>query len=67
MDKNKLNDLAGRLQRGGKGAGVGLGFLAAAGGIVYGLYQSLYTGKSRNSAPVVVWMEQSRSVRMILQ
>lgn len=43
MDKNKLNDLAGRLQRGGKGAGVGLGFLAAAGGIVYGIYQSLYT------------------------
>lgn len=43
MDKNKLNDLASRLQKGGRGAGVGAGFLAAAGGIAYALYQSMYT------------------------
>jgi prohibitin 2 len=43
MDKSKLNDLAGRLQKGGKGAGIGLGFLAAAGAVGYGIYQSLYT------------------------
>merc|ERR1712141_559563 len=43
MDKNKLNDIAGRLQKGGKGAGAGLGFLAAAGALGYGLYKSMYT------------------------
>jgi prohibitin 2 len=43
MDKNKLTDLANRLAKGGKGAGVGLGFLAAAGGLAYGFYQSMYT------------------------
>lgn len=43
MDKSKLTDLANRLAKGGKGAGVGLGFLAAAGGLAYGLYQSMYT------------------------
>jgi prohibitin 2 len=43
MDPNKLSDLANRLAKGGRGAGVGLGFLAAAGGLVYGLYQSMYT------------------------
>jgi len=43
MDKNKLNDLAGRLQRGGKGAGIGGTLIAAAGGLAYGLYQSMYT------------------------
>jgi prohibitin 2 len=43
MDKSKLNDLAGRLQKGGKGAGAGLGFLAAAAGIGYGIYNSMYT------------------------
>ena len=45
MDQKKLNDLAGRLQRGGRGAGIGMGFLAAAGAAAYGVYQSLYTGK----------------------
>jgi hypothetical protein len=44
MDPNKLNDLANRMIKGGKGAGIGLGFLAAAGGVAYGLYQSMYTG-----------------------
>lgn len=43
MDPQNLKDIAGRLQRGGKGAGVGLGFLAAAGAAAYGLYQSMYT------------------------
>jgi prohibitin 2 len=43
MDKSKLADLANRLAKGGKGAGVGLGFLAAAGGLAYGLFQSMYT------------------------
>ena len=46
MDKNKLSDLAGRLQKGGKGAGIGAGLIAAAGAAVYGLYQSFYTGKN---------------------
>ena len=44
MDKNKLSDLAGRLQKGGKGAGIGAGLIAAAGAAVYGIYQSFYTG-----------------------
>jgi prohibitin 2 len=43
MDPNKLNDLANRMIKGGKGAGIGLGFLAAAGGVAYGLFQSMYT------------------------
>lgn len=43
MDPQKMKDMAGRLQRGGKGAGVGVGLLAAAGGLAYGLYQSVYT------------------------
>jgi len=43
MDPQNFKDLAGRLQRGGKGAGIGVGLLAAAGGLAYGLYQSLYT------------------------
>lgn len=46
MDKNKLSDLAGRLQKGGKGAGIGAGLIAAAGAAVYGIYQSFYTGKN---------------------
>jgi len=44
MDVNKLNDLANRIMKGGRGAGVGMGFLAAIGGAAYGLYQSMYTG-----------------------
>lgn len=43
MDPNKVQDFLGRLQRGGKGAGIGAGVLAAVGGIAYGLYQSMYT------------------------
>lgn len=51
MDKNKLSDLAGRLQKGGKGAGIGAGLIAAAGAAMYGIYQSFYTGKNCNKLP----------------
>jgi len=44
MDVNKLTDLANRLMKGGRGAGVGLGFMAAVAGTAYGLSQSMYTG-----------------------
>ena len=44
MDQNKINDVLGRMQKGGKGAGLGVGFLAAAVGVGYGIYQSMYTG-----------------------
>ena len=44
MDLNKLTELANRLMKGGRGAGVGIGFLAAVGGAVYGLSHSMYTG-----------------------
>lgn len=43
MDLNKLTELANRLMKGGRGAGVGIGFLAAVGGAVYGLSHSMYT------------------------
>ncbi|CAD5115209.1 DgyrCDS4202 [Dimorphilus gyrociliatus] len=43
MDPKKMNEFAGRVRAGGKGAGIGLGFLAAAGGLAYTLYQSMYT------------------------
>ncbi|ELU15649.1 hypothetical protein CAPTEDRAFT_167479 [Capitella teleta] len=43
MDPKKLSEMMGRIQKGGKGAGLGLGFLAAAGSVAYGLYQSMYT------------------------
>jgi prohibitin 2 len=49
MDPNKVQDLLGRLQKGGKGAGIGLGVLAAVGGLAYGLSQSFYTGGSAMS------------------
>nr|KAG5696203.1 hypothetical protein BaRGS_021688 [Batillaria attramentaria] len=38
-----MGDLAGRLKAGGKGFGTGIGFLAAAAGIAYGVSQSVYT------------------------
>lgn len=43
MDPKKMGDIAGRLQRGGKGVGIGAGFLAAAGALAYGAMQSMYT------------------------
>lgn len=44
MDPKKINDLAGRMQKGGKGLGAGIGFLAAAGTLAYGISRSFYTG-----------------------
>jgi len=43
MDPKNLNDMAGRMKKFGKGAGLGGGLLAVAGGALYGLYQSMYT------------------------
>lgn len=43
MDPKKMGDLLGRLKGGGKGARVGLGLLAAAGGLAYGIANSFYT------------------------
>ena len=45
MDQKKWADLAGRLSKGGKGAGRGVGLLIAAGGLAYGASQSFYTGE----------------------
>lgn len=44
MDPKKLGDIAGRLKSGGKGLGAGVGFIAAAGALAYGVSQSVYTG-----------------------
>ncbi|XP_074654167.1 prohibitin-2-like [Tubulanus polymorphus] len=41
--KNMMNDLAGRLSKGGKGLGKGVGLLAAAAGLAYGAAHSFYT------------------------
>ncbi|XP_055958516.1 prohibitin-2 [Patella vulgata] len=43
MDPKKLGDMVGRMKGGGKGLGTGIGLLAAAGGLVYGISQSFYT------------------------
>lgn len=43
MAQNKLNDLAGRFAKGPKGLGTGLKLLVAAGGLAYGVSQSMYT------------------------
>lgn len=43
MDPKKLGDLANRLRGGSKGLGAGVGLLAMAGGLVYGISQSIYT------------------------
>lgn len=46
MAQSKLNDLAGKLGKGGPpGLGIGLKLLAAVGAAAYGVSQSLYTGK----------------------
>jgi prohibitin 2 len=45
MAQSKLNDLAGRFSNGPKGLGTGLKLLALAGAAVYGVSQSMYTGK----------------------
>ena len=41
---DKASDLLSKIGKNGKGAGAGLGLLAAAGGLAYGLSKSFYTG-----------------------
>jgi len=53
MDRlNQFKDLGGRLARGGRGAGVGAGLLLAAGGLAYGLSQSVYTVEGGHRAVI---------------
>ena len=48
MAQSKLNDLAGKLGKGGPpGLTLGLKVLAAVGAAAYGVSQSLYTGGSK--------------------
>jgi prohibitin 2 len=46
MAQSKLSDLAGRFAKGPKGVGTGLKVFAGAAAAVYGVSQSMYTGKS---------------------
>jgi hypothetical protein len=46
MAQSKLSDLAGRFSKGPKGLGTGLKVLAGAAVAMYGVSQSMYTGKS---------------------
>jgi len=39
-----MEDVAGRMARAPRGAGIGMGVLGALGAAAYGLYQSIYTG-----------------------
>ena len=41
-----MEDIGGRLARGGKGAGIGAGLLGAIGAAAMGLYQAVYTGNN---------------------
>lgn len=41
----QANDILNRLMKNPRGAGLGVGLLAAAGGIAIGLSKSFYTGK----------------------
>jgi F0F1-type ATP synthase membrane subunit c/vacuolar-type H+-ATPase subunit K len=45
MSENKMNDMFARMARGSKGMGLGAGLLIAAGGLAYGISQSIFTGK----------------------
>jgi len=45
MAQSKLNDLAGRFGKSPRGLGIGLKFAAVAGAALYGVSQSMYTGK----------------------
>ena len=45
----KLNEVLSKLSKGGgKGAGAGLGFLVAAGGLAYAAANSFYTGEIKD-------------------
>lgn len=48
-----MEDMASRMAKGGRGAGIGAGALAALGAAAVGLYQSIYTGKETISSGVV--------------
>ena len=50
MDKNKLNELANKMMKGGRGASLGVAAVAAIGGAAYGLFQSMYTGSPNMSS-----------------
>lgn len=41
-----MEDIGGRLARGGKGAGVGVGLIGAIGAAAAAIYQAVYTGKN---------------------
>lgn len=47
MDPKKAQDMANRMKKVGKGGGIGIGVLAAAGAAAYGISQSFYTGAYR--------------------
>lgn len=48
MAQSKLNDLAGKFGKGGPpGLGIGLKLLAVGAAAVYGVSQSMYTGKNK--------------------
>lgn len=52
MAQSKLNDLAGKFGKGGPpGLGLGLKLLAFGGAAVYGVSQSMYTGKYQLKLP----------------
>jgi len=52
-----VTELANRLMKGGRGAGVGIGFLAAVGGAAYGLSHSMYTGMLTEFRGVTEWLK----------
>lgn len=53
MAQSKLNDLAGKLGKGGPpGLATGLKVLAGLGAVAYGVSQSLYTGKFLSKFPL---------------
>ena len=61
MDPAKARDFLGRLGKGGKGAGSGLGVLGAAAALGYGIYKSMYTGKEAGMPARCTNIERSRS------
>ena len=52
MNPNQIKDLLGRLARGSKGVGLGVGLLGAAAGLAYGASQSMYTVEGGHRAVI---------------